>query len=260
MWRQADNYNIPRLVFINKMDKHGADFKASIASLRDTLQVNPLLLQLPIGQEGSFKGFVDLVRMEKVLWISQAGQEGRIFVREPITCDDDLYEESCQERTKLIESLADVDDTLADLVLADADFLEIQPSVLRKAIRTATLKKNFTPVLCGSALKNKGVQPLLDAVLFYLPSPLDIHHDFVQYYTDKLCALAFKIIHDKQRGVITFVRIYAGHIKSGSVVFNVNRSCQEKIGKLVEVFADEYQDVSEASVGNIVAISGLKEV
>jgi elongation factor G len=197
--------------------------------------------------------------MEKVLW-KLPGKQGRVFVHEPISPGDAMFDESCCERTKLIESLADIDDTLADLVLADTDILQIPSDILQNAIRTATLKKHFTPILCGSALKNKGIQPLLDAVISYLPSPLDIHHDFVQFYTNKLCALAFKIIHDKQRGALTFARIYSGQMKSGATLFNVNRSCQEKIGRLVEVYADEYSDVNEADVGNIVAISGLKEV
>lgn len=259
VWRQADNYRIPRLVFINKMDKRGADFSGSVDSLREKLHVVPLLLQLPIGQESSFQGVVDLIHMERVMWNSP-GSEGRVFQREPLSTSDTLYEQSHHERTKLIEHLADVDDALADFVLSDADFSKIPPEILEAAVRTATLEHKQVPILCGSSLKNKGVQPLLDAIVSYLPSPVDVHYDFVPYYKDDLCALAFKIIHDKQRGVLTFARVYSGKMQANSNVYNANRSCSERITRIMEVYADEYRDVSEVMMGNIVAVSGLKEV
>lgn len=259
MWKQADNYKIPRLVFINKMDKLGADFSASVDSLQEKLHAVPLLIQLPVGQESSFQGLVDLIRMEKLLWNSPES-EGRVFLREPLSMDDPLYEESHHNRTKLIETLADIDDAVAEFVLSDADFDKIPSDVLQRAVRKATLEHKHVPILCGSSLRNKGVQPLLDAIVSYLPSPSDIHYDFVPYYKDDLCALAFKIIHDKQRGVLTFARIYSGKMQANSIIHNANRSCSERITRIMEVYADEYRDISEAVMGNIVAVSGLKEV
>ena len=257
VWRQADHYKVPCIAYLNKMDKPAASFTNSVTSMVDKLHVNPLVTQVPIGSGSDFRGIVDIVNMEKCVWKNDG--EGKLFEKSSLESSDELYEQTLKSRMKLIETLADVNETIAEHFLNDVDHLDIPRVDIHNAIRAATLSRKVVPVLCGSSYKNKGVQPLLDAVIKYLPSPLEIHHDFVDYYKDKLCALAFKLVHHKHHGPLTFMRLYEGELKSGMSIYNVNRECTEKVTRVLQVYADEHKEISHASSGNIVAVSGLKE-
>ena len=260
VWRQAQRYEVPCIAYLNKMDKPGANFKASVASIEDKLKVLPLVTQVPLGCGRNFKGVVDIVTMSKLVW-DPKDKHGGVYKSLPLTpSNGELFKAVEESRTVLLEQLSDVDDAIAELVLSDTEPLSVPADVLRDALRRVTLKRKAVPVFCGSSFKNRGVQPLLDAIVYYLPNPLDRQHQFSEFYKKDFCALAFKIVHDKQRGPLTFVRLYSGQLDSGSIVYNVNQGESEKVGRLLQVSADEYQEVPRVTAGNIVAISGLKQV
>lgn len=207
VWRQADKHSVPRICFLNKMDKSDASFSYSVESIKEKLKANPLLLQLPIGEGKSFQGLVDLLSMQSICWSTRSSEDGgRIFERKPLKDikDQDLKNSAIEARNALLEQIADLDDEFASLMLEEysGDFNLIPLEKLQSAVRRITLARSAVPVLCGSSLKNKGVQPLLDAITLYLPSPDDCPHDFISWYKDDLCALAFKVVHDKQRGLL----------------------------------------------------------
>ncbi|XP_025244906.1 ribosome-releasing factor 2, mitochondrial isoform X2 [Theropithecus gelada] len=261
VWRQADKHNIPRICFLNKMDKTGASFKYAVESIREKLKAKPLLLQLPIGEAKTFKGVVDVVTKEKLLWNSNSN-DGRDFERKPLLemSDPELLKETTEARNALIEQVADLDDEFADLVLEEfSENFDLLPAEkLQTAIHRVTLAQTAVPVLCGSALKNKGIQPLLDAVTVYLPSPEERNYEFLQWYKDDLCALAFKVLHDKQRGPLVFMRIYSGTIKPQLAIHNVNGNCTERISRLLLPFADQHVEIPSLTAGNIALTVGLK--
>ncbi|XP_053518517.1 ribosome-releasing factor 2, mitochondrial-like isoform X2 [Artibeus jamaicensis] len=234
VWRQADKHQIPRICFLNKMDKTGASFNYAVESIREKLKAKPLLLQLPIGEARNFKGVVDVVSKEKLLWNSSS-DDGKDFERKPLLemSDAELLKEATEARSALIEQL-------------------------QTAIHRVTLARTAVPVLCGSALKNKGVQPLLDAITMYLPSPEERNYEFLQWYKGDLCALAFKVLHDKQRGPLVFVRIYSGVIKPQSAIYNINGNCTERISRLLLPFADQHVEIPSLTAGNIALTVGLK--
>ncbi|KAM5329883.1 ribosome-releasing factor 2, mitochondrial isoform 2-T6 [Glossophaga mutica] len=234
VWRQADKHQIPRICFLNKMDKTGASFNYAVESIREKLKAKPLLLQLPIGEAKNFKGVVDIVSKEKLLWNSNS-DDGKDFERKPLLemSDPELLKETTEARNALIEQL-------------------------QAAIHRVTLARTAVPVLCGSALKNKGVQPLLDAVTMYLPSPEERNYEFLQWYKGDLCALAFKVLHDKQRGPLVFMRIYSGMIKPQSAIHNINGNCTERISRLLLPFADQHVEIPSLTAGNIALTVGLK--
>lgn len=258
VWRQANTYKVPRIAYLNKMDKRGADFAGSVHSLQKKLNATTLVLQLPIGSAAGFKGVVDLVEMKKLLWKPGHGQQYQMEAVSP--ADGKLWDSAMAARLELVGQLADVNEEITEAILADVDAVDIPVETIRQAIRSATLHHAAVPVLCGSSHKNICVQPLLDAVTQYLPSPADVHHDFMQHYGNSLCALAFKIIHTKQRGPLTFLRLYGGELKTGTSIFNVNRGLPEKVSRVYQVFADEHKEMQTVSAGNIVALGGLKEV
>lgn len=243
------------------MDKNRASVKQCMDSIIEKLHPLPLLLQVPIGKDKSFQGVVDLVTCKKFVW-DLTDSDGRNFKVEEVdrNREPDLFEEVNNARRHLIEQLADLDDCIANHVINEIKYEELPSLDLMNAIRKATLTQTGVPVLCGSSVRNKGVQPLINAIVSFLPNPSERQNEFVQYYNDNLCALAFKIIHDKQRGPLTFVRIYSGKMKSGSSVYNVNRNTNEKLGKLLEIYADENKEMSSVSFGNIVAVTGFTEV
>ncbi|MBQ3158348.1 MAG: elongation factor G, partial [Clostridia bacterium] len=260
VWNQANKYKVPRIAFINKMDNLGADFYRVVASIREQLQANAVPLQLPIGKEESFKGVVDLVEMNAVIYLDDKGEKMEI-----IAIPDDMKDVANEYREKLIESVAETDDELMEKFFAGEDFTVEE---IKKAIRKATIELAITPVLCGSALRNKGVQNLLDAVIDYLPSPIDI--DDVKGVdmdgkeasrktadNESLSGLAFKIAKDPF-GTLTFYRIYSGKLTSGSYVYNANKGERERIGRLVRMHANSRTEEQEAYAGDIVAIVGLK--
>ena len=265
VWRQADKYNVPRVVFVNKMDKTGADFFNCVAEIIDRVAGKPVCIQLPIGSENNFKGIIDLVRMKAVVWDNEA--LGANYHDEEIPAD--LAEQAKEYRLKLVEAAVELDDgAMADYL----DGKEPSEAVLKSLIRKAVVTRTFNPVLCGSAFKNKGVQPLLDAVVDYLPSPLDreaikaidykTEEDTVRLPKDDepFSMLAFKIMDDPFVGTITFCRVYSGRIDTGTTVLNSTKDKKERIGRMLLMHANNREDIKEAFAGDIVALAGLKEV
>uniref|UniRef100_A0A8C5GFX4 Elongation factor G2 n=1 Tax=Gouania willdenowi TaxID=441366 RepID=A0A8C5GFX4_GOUWI len=262
VWRQAEKHHIPCICFLNKMDKPTANF--SIESIRHKLKANPVLLQIPVSSGRSFTGVVDLLTNQKLTWGSKSTRDdGRAFESKALDGSDDadLLHAVREGRTALIEQVADLDDEFADLLLTDfSDNFDAVPSIkLQEAVRRVTLARKGVPVLCGSSLRNKGVQPLLDAITAFLPSPQERHHHLVRCYKEDLCALAFKVVHDKQRGPLVFLRIYSGTLKPQSSILNLSRNNTERISRLMVPFADQYVETSSLSAGNIALTVGLKQ-
>nr|AAH27341.1 G elongation factor, mitochondrial 2 [Mus musculus] len=262
VWRQADKHKIPRICFLNKMDKTGASFNYAVESIREKLKAKPLILQLPIGEARTFQGVVDVVNKEKLVWNSNS-DDGKDFERMPLSeaSDRELLKETIEARNSLIEQVADLDDEFADLVLGEfsENFDLVPAEKLQAAVHRVTLAQAAVPVLCGSALKNKGVQPLLDAVTTYLPSPEEREDRFLQWYEGDLCALAFKVLHDKQRGPLVFLRIYSGTLTPQLAVHNINRNCTERMSRLLLPFADQHVEIPSLTAGNIALTVGLKQ-
>ena len=264
VWRQGDKYKVPRIVFCNKMDKIGADFYQCLKDIVDRLGAKPIAIQLPIGAEQQFKGVVDLVRMKGVVW----DEETLGAKYHDIDIPADMAELAKEHREKLIEAAVDLDD---DAMTGYLEGKEPDEATLKKLIRKAVITGAFFPVLAGSAFKNKGVQPLLDAVVDYLPSPLDVPpikgidskgNEVVRNPADAepLAMLAFKIMDDPFVGTITFCRIYSGRLESGTGVINSTKDRKERIGRMLLMHANNREDIKEAYAGDIVALAGLKEV
>ncbi len=263
VWRQGDKYKVPRIVFANKMDKIGADFFRCLQDIIDRLGAKPVAIQLPIGAENQFKGVIDLVRMKAVVWEDEG--LGAKFHDEDIPTD--LLDQAKQYREKMVEAAVELDD---DAMTAYLDGKEPDEVTLKRLIRKAVITGAFYPVLCGSAFKNKGVQPLLDAVVDYLPSPLDVPaikgvdekgNEIVRKADDKepMSLLAFKIMDDPFVGTITFCRIYSGILQSGTGVINSTREKKERVGRMLLMHANNREDIKEAYAGDIVALAGLKD-
>jgi elongation factor G len=264
VWRQADKYEVPRMCFVNKMDRTGADFFRCVQMMIDRLGAVPLVLQLPIGSEAEFEGVVDLVRMREIVWKDE--DLGAEFEYRDIR--DSYIEQAAEWRKKLVETAVEQDD---DAMEAYLEGQEPSPEVLIECIRRGTLANNvFVPILCGSAFKNKGVQPMLDAVVDFMPSPLDVpaikgvnvktDEPMVRESSDDepFSALAFKIMTDPFVGSLTFCRIYSGVLESGSSILNSVKDNRERVGRMLLMHANSREDVKEARAGDIVAIAGLK--
>ncbi|KAM6985462.1 ribosome-releasing factor 2, mitochondrial [Aplochiton taeniatus] len=264
VWRQADKHCVPCICFLNKMDKPGASFSLSIESIKRKLKANPVALQFPIGCGRSFTGLVNLITNQKITWqLKDREDDGRVFKTVALSQSDDpeLLQKVMEARTALIEQVADLDDEFAELLLGDfGDNFDAVPAIkIQEAVRRVTMARKGVPVLCGSSLKNKGVQPLLDAVTAYLPAPNERHQDLLRWYKDDLCALAFKVLHDKQRGPLVFVRIYSGTLKAQTAVHNINRNNTERMSRLLLPFADQQVEIPSLSAGNIALTVGLKQ-
>jgi len=264
VWRQAERYGVPRIAFINKMDRTGADFFASVQSMIDRLGAHPVPIQLPVGLEEHHRGVVDLVEMRAITWSDDLGTK-----METGEIPAELQEQAQEYHHQLIDSIAEFDDELTETYLMDEE--SVTPEMIRRALRAGTLANKISPVLLGSAFKNKGVQPLLDAVVDYLPSPLDVPpikgidskgNEVVRNPTDAepLAMLAFKIMDDPFVGTITFCRIYSGRLESGTGVINSTKDRKERIGRMLLMHANNREDIKEAYAGDIVALAGLKEV
>ncbi len=264
VWRQADKYNVPRIAFINKMDRPGADFAHSVETIQTRLSANPVSVQIPIGAEDQFKGIIDLIRMKAITWGDET--KGAEYAEEDIPAS--MKDDALAARDRMIEAAADIDDAIAEKYLEGA---EISEADIRAALRRGCIAIKLVPVVCGSAFKNKGVQPLLDAVIDYLPSPMDItavtgtdrKGDEVERKADDkapFSALVFKIMADKHVGQLSFTRIYSGTVKSGSYVFNSTKDNRERAGRILRMHANKREDVDEAYAGEIVALAGLKNV
>lgn len=264
VWRQGDRYNVPRIVFCNKMDKIGADFFQCLKDIVDRLGAKPVAIQLPIGAESNFKGIIDLVRMVGVVWDDETLGAKYKDVEIPA----DLADQAKEYREKLIEAAVELDD---EAMTAYLEGKEPDIATLKRLIRKATIESKFFPVLCGSAFKNKGVQPLLDAVVDYLPSPVDVpavkgidmkgnEVERKSSDTEPMALLAFKIMDDPFVGTITFCRIYSGKLESGTGVINSTKDRKERVGRMLLMHANNREDIKEAFAGDIVALAGLKEV
>jgi elongation factor G len=265
VWRQGDKYKVPRIVFANKMDKIGADFFKCLDDIKTRLGAKPVAIQLPIGSEQNFKGIIDLVRMKGVVW----DDESLGAKYHDIDIPADMLDQAKEYRDKLIEAAVELDD---DATTAYLEGKLPDEATIKKLIRKAVITAAFFPVLCGSAFKNKGVQPLLDAVVDYLPSPLDVPpikginpdngEEVVREPKDNapMALLAFKIMDDPFVGTITFCRIYSGTLSSGTGVINSTKERKERIGRMLLMHANNREDIKEAYAGDIVALAGLKEV
>jgi elongation factor G len=265
VWRQADKYDVPRMCFVNKLDRTGADFFRCVQMMIDRLNATPLVLQIPIGLEGDHIGVVDLIEMRALTWRGET-QKGEDYAIEEIPAD--LADSAAEWREKLIETLADVDDAVMEKYLEGE---ELSVEEIRAAIRRATIASKANPVLCGSAFKNKGVQPMLDAVVEFLPSPLDvpaIEGTATDGETPLLrkpsndepfSALAFKIQTDKHLGKLTYVRVYSGTLETGTQVINSTKDRKERIGKIYQMHANKREERATAQAGDIIAVQGLKQ-
>ena len=265
VWRQADRYKVPRICFCNKMDRLGADFEMNVQSIKDRLGANPLVLQMAIGKEAEFKGVVDLVNFKSIIW-----KDDSLGAEYDVTeISEDLLKEAKKKREELIENAVEADDQALE------DYLEgkeITVDTLKACIRKGTIDFKFVPVLCGTAFKNKGVQPLLDAVVDYLPSPKDIGFvEGIKEGSDEklqipntpeepFAALAFKVAADPFVGQITFCRLYCGNLSSGSTILNSSKNQKERIGRMLLMHSNTREEIKEAKAGDIVALVGLKNV
>ena len=265
VWRQADKYGVPRICFINKIDKMGADFEHAVDTIRKRLNAKPVAIQIPIGQEDKFKGVIDLINMKAIVWTDET--MGAEYVTEPIPAE--LQKKAEAFHTQLVETVAENDDEILHKFLEGE---EISADALRASLRKSTIALKLFPVVVGTAFKNKGVQPLLDAVVDFLPSPLDtpetkgIDPDTGKEITRKaddkqpFSALAFKIMADPFVGQLTFIRVYSGQLKSGESVLNSRTQKTERIGRLLKMHANKREDIQEILAGDICAVVGLKNV
>ena len=265
VWRQANKYKVPRVCFINKMDRIGADFYAAVDSIEDRLQANVAVVQVPIGAEGHFRGVVDLIGMKGLVWSDAEGEKGEEWQVTDIP--DDLVDQAEEYRAKLLDVLSSFDDNIMEKYVGEE---EITADDLRKALRTGTIANHCVPVLCGSAFKNKGVQPMLDAVVDFLPSPLDLPpvtgmdvkgiEELERSAEDSqpFSALAFKIMSDPHVGKLTYFRVYSGTLESGSYVYNSTKDRRERVGRILRMHANTREDVQAVYAGDIVAAIGLK--
>jgi elongation factor G len=263
VWRQADKYFVPRMCFVNKLDRMGADFFRCVGMIKDRLGALPLVLQLPIGNEETFSGVVDLVKMQSIIWKDSSVGAEYVYGEIP----EDLKAQAAEYRAKMLDIIAELDDSIMEKYL---DGVEISESEIKACIRKGTVFSKFVPVICGSAFKNKGVQPLLDAVVDYLPSPLDIpdtkaidaktgeEKSVKNIVEGSFAALAFKIMNDPFVGSLTFIRIYSGKLSAGSTVLNTVKGEKERVGRMLLMHANNREDIKEAVAGDIVAIAGLK--
>jgi elongation factor G len=267
VWRQADRYNIPRICYINKMDRIGADFYFSVNTIQEKLGAKPVCLQLPLGKESLYKGVIDLIKMKSIVWKDET--LGAEYEEKEIP--NDLINLSEEYRKKMIESIAEFNDELMMKYL-DGKENEITQDEIHEAIRRGTISCKIFPVLCGASFRNKGIQPLLDAIVRYLPSPLDISNvkgwdpntgEVISRKTDDnehLAALAFKIMTDPYAGKLTYIRVYSGKISTGSYIYNHRTRNKERIGRLLRMHANKREEIDVVYAGDIAAVVGLKDV
>jgi elongation factor G len=267
VWRQADRYRVPRICFVNKLDRTGASFEHCVETIKNRLNAIPAVIQLPIGSEVNFIGVIDLIKMRALTWRGET-RIGEDYTVEEIPAE--LVDQAQEARHALIELVADHDDHMMEAYLTDED--SITPELLQDSIRRAVLASKITAVLCGSAFKNKGVQPLLDAVIAYLPSPLDVPaiigfkpgDESVKIErhpadSDPFAALAYKIAADPHLGRLTYIRLYSGKLEAGSTVLNATKGRRERIGKIYQMHANKRQEIASVGAGQIVAVMGLKD-
>jgi elongation factor G len=262
VWRQADRYRVPRIVFVNKMDRTGADFRRVVEMLRDRLGANAVPVQMPIGAEDNFRGVIDLIRMKSIIYLDDLGTRS-----DETEIPAELREQARAMRERLIEGVAELDDALLHKYLEEHTMSEEE---IRTALRQGTINAKVIPVLCGSSFRNKGVQPLLDAILEYLPSPLEVPavegtdpktgEGAVRQASEEepFAALAFKIVSDPYVGKLTYFRVYSGRLKAGSYVYNSTKAQRERVSRILQMHANHREDIPEVLAGNVVAAVGLR--
>jgi elongation factor G len=263
VWRQADRYSVPRICFVNKMDRIGASFERTIESIQQRLGAKPIAMQIPMGSESNFRGVIDLLSMKAIVYDDELGREEKI-----VAIPDEMLEQAKEARAVMIEQIAELDD---ELIVKFLEGEEIPVEELKSALRGAVLRSEVNPIFCGSSLKNKGVQPVLDAVIDYLPSPLDIpavkginpadDSEVERPPEDDapMSALVFKIVTDPYVGRLAYFRVYSGKVTSNSMVYNPIKGRKERIGRLIRMYADRREDIDEVLAGDIAAVLGLKE-
>ncbi|XP_029168268.1 ribosome-releasing factor 2, mitochondrial [Nylanderia fulva] len=258
--KQADRYNIPRIIYVNKMDRADADFDMSLQSIESKLNIETLPIQIPMKKAGVLEGIVDVITMEKLTFDKK--RQGMNIIKTKITENDDerLWDIVSEKRRVLTDRLSGLDDKLADIIIEQESLENVEPQVLINSLRRITINRKGVPVILGSSYKNIGVQPLMDNIILYLPSPANVKNlNPYRYFENNLAARVFKIVHDKQRGPITFFRIYSGNMKKGQKLYNVTREQNEQCTRLYIACADDYEEVAEVSLGNIAAVGGLKD-
>ena len=261
-WRWADRFSVPRIAFINKLDRLGADFYRVFSEIEEKLTLKPVAVQIPIGAEENFKGVVDLMEMKAIIWLEETlGAKYEI-----VDIPEDLVDKASEWREKMVEAIVETDDALMEKYLEGQ---EISTEDLRKALRKATIERQVAPVLCGSAFKNKGVQPLLDAVIDYLPSPVDLPpikgtnpntgevEERKPLDSEPFCAYAFKVMSDPYAGQLTYIRVFSGSLKAGSYVLNVTKGEKQRVGRLLLMHANSREEITDISAGEICAVVGL---
>ncbi|RME12852.1 MAG: elongation factor G, partial [Aquificota bacterium] len=261
-WRWADRFGVPRIAFINKLDRLGADFYRVFNEIEKKLSIKPVAVQIPIGAEDQFKGVVDLMDMKAIIWLEET-----LGAKYEVVDIPSEYADRAQEwRAKMVEAIVEKDD---ELMMRYLEGEEIPTQDLKRVLRKATINKELVPVLCGSAFKNKGVQPLLDAVLDYLPSPLDVppvrginpktseEEERKPLDEEPFCAYAFKVMSDPYAGQLTYFRVFSGKVTAGSYVYNATKDKKERVGRLLLMHANSREDVQEVSAGEIVAAVGM---
>ncbi|XP_072745297.1 ribosome-releasing factor 2, mitochondrial [Anoplolepis gracilipes] len=257
--RQADRYNIPRIIYVNKMDRADANFDMSLQSIESKINIETLPIQIPMKEAGVLEGIVDVITMEKLTFDKK--HYGINLIKTKITENDNgrLWDIASEKRRILTDKLSDLDDKLADIIIEQESLENLQPQILVDSLRRITTSRKGVPVILGSSYKNMGVQPLMDSVILYLPSPQNVKDlNPYKYFENKLAARVFKIVHDKQRGPITFFRIYSGNMKKGQKLYNMTREQSEQCTRLYLACADDYEEVAEVGLGNIAAVGGLK--
>ena len=266
VWRQADRYHVPRICYVNKMDRQGADFYSVVSQIREKLHAAPVVLSLPIGAEDTFAGVVDLVEMKAYVW----SEEDQGATYEALEIPEDMQDEAAEYREKLLDKLSEFDDDFAEKYLEDSDSITAEEIIA--LVRKATISRDIQPVLCGSSFKNKGVQKLIDAIVMYLPSPLDLPAiTGINPKTEKeetretdpnapFAALAFKIATDPFVGRLTFIKVYSGTLKTGTTVWNVATGKRERVAKILLMHSNKQQPLETVEAGNIVALVGMKEI
>ncbi len=266
VWRQADRYHVPRICYVNKMDRQGADFYSVASQLREKLRATPVVLSLPIGSEDTFAGVVDLVEMKAYVW----SEEDQGVTYEAVDIPEDMQDEAAEYREKMLDKLSEFDDDFAEKYLEDSDSITAEEIIA--LVRKATINRDIQPVLCGSSFKNKGVQKLIDAIVMYLPSPLDLPaitgiNPKTEREETRTCdpsapfaALAFKIATDPYVGKLTFIKVYSGTLHSGSAILNVATGKRERVAKILLMHSNKQQPLESVEAGNIVALVGMKEI
>ena len=267
VWRQADRYHVPRIAFVNKMDRIGADFFGAVNMMRDRLHANPVIIQIPIGAEDKFSGVVDLIEMRAYVWENNGGENhGATFMTVPIPAY--LEAQAAKYRDKMLEAISDFDDVFMENYINGNS---VTPDEIRRVLRKGTLKAEITPVMCGSAFRNKGVQPLLDAVIDFLPAPVDVPpiqgqdpetEQIISRPADDsapFAALAFKVVADPHVGKLTYIRVYSGRCEDGDYMYNANKEQNERLNRLLLMHANQRTQIKEISTGDIAAVVGIKE-